>query len=328
MAQQIKWTLSILLLGIAITLSIYYLLPLKEAGDEKIRIIVILKTNDYRVEFWQTVSAGVKAATKEFDANVDIRGPLTETDVSQQIQLVNQAILEKPQAIILDPTNYDLLVPVANKAIQEGIKLVIINSPLNMEATHNFIATDNVEAGRKAAKTLAVATNNESRMVIIHHRIGSKTETEREQGISQALHAYPNMTSLGTYYSEGLEEKAYEMTKALLDNHDDINGVIGLNEQAILGAAKAIKEKNKGGEVKLIGFDASIYEIKLLEEGVLDASIVQKPFNMGYLSVKTAIQLVKQERTEPRLDIPSIVVTKDNMYSQENQQLLFPFVEK
>jgi ribose transport system substrate-binding protein len=329
MAQQIKWTLSILLLGIAIFLSIYFLLPLTEsAGNGENKIIVILKTNDYRVEFWQTVSAGVESATKEFDANVEIRGPLTETDVSQQIELVNQAILENPQAIILAPTNYDLLVPAAMKAIQKGIKLVIIDSPLNMEATHHFIATDNVEAGKKAAQILAVATNNKSKMIIIHHKIDANTETEREQGISQALHAYPNMTSLGTYYSEGLEERAYEMTKELLDKYVDINGVIGLNEQATLGAAKAIKEKNKVGQVKLIGFDASIYEIKLLEEGVLDATIVQKPFNMGYLGVKTAIQLIKQEHTEPRLDIASIIVTKDNMYSHENQQLLFPFVEK
>jgi ribose transport system substrate-binding protein len=197
-----------------------------------------------------------------------------------------------------------------------------------MEATPHFIATDNVEAGKKAAQSLAVATNNESRMVIIHQKLGSNIETDREQGITQALQAYPNMINLGTYYSEGLEERAYEMTKALLDSHEDINGVIGLNEQATLGAARAIKEMNMVGEVKLIGFDASIYEIKLLEEGVLDATIVQKPFNMGYLSIKTAVQLIKHEHTEPRLDIASIVVTKDNMYSHENQQLLFPFVEK
>ncbi len=85
--------------------------------------------------------------------------------------------------------------------------------------------------------------------------------------------------------------------------------------------------KLHAGRVKLIGFDSSIYEIQLLEEGTLKALVVQKPFNMGYLGVKTALQLVNRDNPEQRHTYTdSTVVTRENMYTPENQKLLFPFI--
>jgi ribose transport system substrate-binding protein len=66
----------------------------------------------------------------------------------------------------------------------------------------------------------------------------------------------------------------------------------------------------------------------LLEEGVIQAIVVQKPFNMGYLGVKTSIHLLNKVKISPRMDTGSEIITQDNMYTYENQKLLFPFVER
>lgn len=298
-----------------------------ESGKDK-SIIVIMKSNDIRTEFWQTVRAGAKTAAKEFQAKADIRGPLQETDVHEQIGLVEQAIAEKPQAIVLAPADNDLLVPVAEKVRQAGIKLVVIDSPLDGNPGDSFIASNNLDAGRKAGRALVSMTNGRPAVAILSDKGGSPTATDRETGIREALAADPPAVVVGTRYAANQEELAYQATKQLLADHPEINGMICLNETATLGAAKAIKELTKSASVKLVGFGASIYEIKLLEEGALHATLVQKPFNIGYLGVKAAVELIDGKKANLRDNIDSTVVTKENMYDPENQKLLFPFVER
>ena len=70
--------------------------------------------------------------------------------------------------------------------------------------------------------------------------------------------------------------------------------------------------------------DSSIEQIQFLESGVFDALVVQKPFNMGYLSVETAVDVTRGRKTETSIDSGSELITKENMYTQENQKLLFP----
>lgn len=328
MDKRLKFLLSLLLIATISCLSIYYVLVVIAPESKEDKIIVILKTNKIHKEFWQTVSAGMKSGSNEFDAKIEIRGPLSETDPEEQIDLINQAILEKPRVIILAPTDADLLVPSARKIRENGIQLIVIHSALNDDLAQAFIATDHIEAGKKAGITLATATDGLPKMAIIHHTKGAPIETERENSILQTLENYPGMINYGTYYSGGHEDEAYELTKKLLKDHPDLNGIIGLNETAILGASKAVKELNKANKIKLVGFGNSIYQIMLMEEGIILATVVQKPFNMGYLGIKTAVQLIQGERIDANLNIDSVVVTTENMYSQENQGLLFPLVER
>ncbi|MBW7461445.1 substrate-binding domain-containing protein, partial [Paenibacillus sepulcri] len=105
-------------------------------------------------------------------------------------------------------------------------------------------------------------------------------------------------------------------------------GIIGLNEPTTVGAGRAIQELKLKDRVSLIGFDSSVNEIKLLDEGVMKATVIQRPFQMGYLSVKTAVDAVRGKKVPKMIDTGSLVITKQNMYEEENQKLLFPFVNK
>ena len=75
----------------------------------------------------------------------------------------------------------------------------------------------------------------------------------------------------------------------------------------------------------MVGFDSSIEEIQLLEKGVFQAIIIQKPVNMGYLGVEQAINVLTGKKVEKSLDSGSKLITKENLYEEENQRLLYPF---
>ena len=77
----------------------------------------------------------------------------------------------------------------------------------------------------------------------------------------------------------------------------------------------------------MAGIDSSVEQIQLLEEGVYEALAIQKPFNMGYLGVETAVKLLEGEQVETYINSGSELITKENMYTEENQKLLFPVAE-
>lgn len=79
-------------------------------------------------------------------------------------------------------------------------------------------------------------------------------------------------------------------------------------------------------QVKVIGFDSSAEEIELLEEGVFQGIVIQKSFNMGYLGIEKAVKAVRGEKVPKNVDSGSQLITKENMYTDENQKLLFPFI--
>jgi ribose transport system substrate-binding protein len=92
-----------------------------------------------------------------------------------------------------------------------------------------------------------------------------------------------------------------------------------------VGAANALRQKKLAGKVKLIAYDASPEQLKSLEEGVTQGLIVQNPFQMGYLGVKTVMKAIrKQPITEKTVDSGMTVVTRENLKTPEVQKLLNP----
>ncbi|WP_171683973.1 substrate-binding domain-containing protein [Paenibacillus planticolens] len=318
--------LSVIVIGFVVVASMEML---RITNPRKLEIAVVLKTNNVRSDYWQMVSAGVKAAAKELAVNIDITGPVSETDTAGQIRNVDEALLKKPDAIILAATDYERLAPAATKIKESGTKLILIDSPVYTHTEASLIATDNFEAGRKAGVFLAGGQNSQLFGVMtLGGNQQSIAEKERVSGFKEAIADFPGVEYAGNYEFDGTEDAAYEQVKHLLAMYPNIKGIAGLNEKATLGAARAIKEKKWEDHIKIVGFDSSIYEIKLLEEGVIKATIVQKPFNMGYLSVETAVQALSGIKVDPKVSIDAHVITKENMYTQENQELLFPLVEK
>ncbi|GLX68849.1 substrate-binding domain-containing protein [Paenibacillus glycanilyticus] len=291
-------------------------------------IIVTVKAKGQVIDFWKVLITGVEDAAREYGANVTVIGPPTEREIDLQIEQLEQAIRDKPDAIVMAATDYNRLVPVAKQIRKAGIKLITVDSGINSRDSLSFIATDNVEAGQKAAAQMAglLPSADTAKIAIVSFVYGTSSQMEREQGVREWLNGHTNIKVASTLYSEGLPDKAYELTKELLSSDPGIKGIVGLNEPSTVGAGRAIEELGLSGQVKLVGFDSSVDEVKLIEGGVLQATVVQKPYNMGYLSVKTAIEAVRGKKIPERIDTESVIINKDNMYTEQNQKLLFPFV--
>lgn len=291
-------------------------------------IIYIPKSLDPSVEFWQVVGEGVYTAAKEFGVEVKTIGTQIEKDIEGQIELLEEVIETKPSAVILAANDYNRVVPAAQKVVKENIHLVTVDSGLNDEVSSSFIGTNNYEAGFKAGQALIDLIAPESKIAIINFNQVSATGMERERGVLDRLSQDNGFEILGPFYCEGSDEIAYEIANELLLTHPQLDGIIGLNEVSTVGAARAVKDHKPGHPVQLIGFDSAMEEVAFLEEGIIQALIVQKPFNMGYLAVKTVLDVIEGKPVSDTIDTGSEIITIQNMYTNENQKLLFPFSEK
>jgi ribose transport system substrate-binding protein len=310
---------------IAAVYSIFYFKLFSVATKHDHSITVVLKSLNVRSDFWQTVSAGAQTAAKEMGLEIDVQGPLSDTDVDAQIRVLEEAIKQRPQAIVVAPFMDNRMPAILDKIRDAGIRLVVIDTPVDMSPSPVLVSNNHLEAGRLAGQTSIYESKGRPTVVIISDNPESTISIQRLAGLKHALESYED-SILGIYYGGQSEDKAYEIAKELLAGDKPFNTFITFDESATLGVAKVLKEQKKAGTIKLIGFDSSIYEIQLLEEGTLNAAIVQKPFNMGYLGVKTALKLIGSDPTEDITYIESNVITQENMYLPENQKLLFPFI--
>ncbi|MFC5402196.1 substrate-binding domain-containing protein [Cohnella soli] len=318
--------LIVALLSIAVYLGVYYrtFFGIFGSHGEK-TVALIMKSSNVQLDFWQAVNNGAAAAAKEMGAELDALGPLTENDAESQMRILEETIARKPDAIVISPYNDERLDNLLAKARSAGIRLVVIDSLFRLDPSPVVVTNDYVEAGKLAGESAVAQTKGHPIVAVMSDEPESAASSERLKGLKKALESYKD-SWYGVYYAQQSEERAYSMAKQLLEEGRPLNTFVAMDEPTTLGIAKLLQERRLEGVVRLIGFDSSASEVGLLESGTLDAAIVQKPFNMGYLGVKTALNLIDGKKVPQATYIESNVITMNNMYTAENQKLLFPFI--
>lgn len=307
----------------ALLAAVLLFFPGKRIHEDKKEMVLILKAIDSSNDFWTAVIQGANMAAKEYDVELTIMGPKAETQYEEQGKMIEEAIAMKPDAIALAPSDYTETIQYAKKIEEAGIRLVLVDSVMEEETGSSVVATDNVEAGRKIGTYAAENFSKISGIGVVSHVKGASTATEREQGFREGLGEL-NALVEDVVFCDSDYRKAYQVTKEMLKDHPEINVIVGLNEYASVGAAKAVEDMGLSGKVHMIGFDRSMKEVKYLENGTFEAIVVQKPLNMGYLSVETTVWLLNNGKVPKNVDSGSVLITKDTMYTEENQKLLFP----
>lgn len=293
-----------------------------EQGEEK-HIVFIMKTIDDTTDFWTSMADGANMAAKELGVRVTVIGPHTETEYEKQGQLIEEAIAMKPDAIMLVPASYTKTAEYAKKIEKSGIELVLVDSVMEEQMGSSVVATDNVEAGRKMGAYIKENFSGDLCIGVVGHVKGSSTATEREQGLREGLGSLEEHIA-DVVFCDSDYRKAYKVTKEMLDQYPQMNVIVGLNEYSSVGAANAVVDRSFENEIMMIGFDSSMKEVEYLESGVFKAIVVQKPLNMGYLAVENAVKLIQNKEIPQDIDSGSALITKETMYTPENQKLLFP----
>jgi len=299
------------------------------AETKKQRIAVVPKAAD--IEFWKMCQGGVmKAASEEPDYEILWQAPAIGDDRTEQIKTVQNLTIKKVDAMAVAPIDAVDLVKSVGKAQAKGIKTIVWDSGLEDESVFSsFVATDNYQGGVLCGKTLAERLGGEGKVALLRFVEGSASTGLREQGFLDALKAFPGIEVISDSQRGGDEAKSQEVGARMLQKDGArLNGIFCSNQSTTEGMLRAIEKSNLKGQIKIVGFDFNEYIAESLRNGLLTATASQDPFNMGYLSVKTCVKLLKGEEVPRMVDTGVSIVTKENIDSPEMQQVLFPDYRK
>lgn len=270
--------------------------------------------------FWQSVKAGAEKAGAELGAEIKWVGAQKESDTAQQINVVENMINAKVDAIALAPLDKAALVPAIKKVGEAKVPLVIFDSAADVDenAYVSYIATDNKQGGVMAAKRMGEILGGKGKVALVPNQANSASTMEREEGFEETMKKeFPGITVIRSNYGENDRNKSLTVAQDVLSANPDIVGIFGSCEPCAIGALKAVAAKNLMGKVKIIGFDNTTEMEKAILAGDMDSVVIQNPTKMGYESVKALLAAKKGEKVEKRIDTGVVIMNKANMDTPE-----------
>ncbi len=300
------------------------------SGKKKLTIAVIPKGTTH--EFWKSIHAGSNKAASELSAQgteVEViwKGPLREDDREQQIQVVEGFTTQGVDGIVLAPLDNRALVRPVEDAKRAGVPTVIIDSALESNDIVSFVATDNRKGGMLAADRLGQLLNGKGKVLMLRYAEGSASTTDREEGfLGEIKQKFPGIELVSIdQYAGATRDTAKRASENLLNRFgDEVQGIFTPNESATAGMLLALQDIGKAGKVTFVGFDSSQVFIDAMRANQLHGIVVQNPFNMGYLGVRSIIDHLQGKPVEKRIDTGVTMVTRDNLDSAEIQTLIHP----
>jgi ribose transport system substrate-binding protein len=248
--------------------------------------------------FWDSMGKGLEAAKKEVPVSdkTDWQAPSAPYDNNAQVKVFKDAIAQKVDGIAVSVIEAKALAPTIDEAIDAGIPVITFDSDSEGSKRLVYLGTNNFEAGKAAGTAALKLFPNGGKLVAFVGNMSAQNARDRYNGFKEALKG-----SKVEFIAEPFEDnkdkgKARKNVEDAITRYQGqgLNGLVGLysyNGPAIVGAVKAA---NLIGKVKIICFDGEPETLKNLDQGLVDVTVVQKPYEFGRLSVKL-LYLIKKD---------------------------------
>lgn len=274
-------------------------------GDESVAVVLKTLSSPY----WKYVEAGAKAAGKDLGTDVTIVGPASESQIMEQVNMIEDSLNQGIGALVVSPSQPDTVVPVLEQAKQSDIPVLLIDTDADFSDKASFIGTDNLTAGKEGGKLLASMLKKGDKVALIAGALGNTAMDQRIKGAKEALEE-AGMVIAAEQPADSDKTKANTVMENILQKNGDIKGVFSANDDMAIGALRATE--SKGLNIPIIGTDGTSEAIQSIIDGKLAGTIAQNPYEMGYQGVENAVKTIKGEKIDARIDSGIDVITKEN----------------
>ena len=232
--------------------------------------------------------------------------------------------------MVFSAIDYENNASAIDAAAEAGVKVVAIDSSVASGMVSTYIGTDNHAAGRMAAQAALDGVEGQLTVGLVNYDISSANGQERELGARELLGESGRAEVVAVINTLAEAGQAQKDAEAMLREHPEINVLIAFNEPTSVGAAYAVDSLDLSESVFLVGFDSNVATVDGLQDGCVDALIVQNPYAMGYLGVESAYKLLSDggEELETVVDTSTQIVDRENMFTMDSQKALFAFEQR
>jgi ABC-type sugar transport system substrate-binding protein len=285
-----------------------------KSGKVKIAYIVKAMTD----QFWIDMRKGAEDAANEFNVDLSFQAPDKETDVERQVQMMENAIISKADAIILSAASSTALNPTIVKANNAKIPVILVNDTIdeaNLKTEGGFVETYvGIDQYKSAALAGTYAADNlpGGKILLLEGIAGVDAHDQRLNGFKDQVAGKPGFEIVASLAAHCDRNEAYNVMQDVITRYPDVNLVWAINAEMGQGAIRAIEEAKKTG-ITVFDFDNSKDDREAIKAGTLAGSIDQYPAVQARASIQACLDALAGKKLPAHTETKAELVTKVNV---------------
>jgi ribose transport system substrate-binding protein len=309
------------LLGLAV-------LSASGCGRHSTSEVYYLIASDMALPYWQTASAGFNKAAAQYKVTARVAGP-NGHDPQAELAELHKAIAAKPEGILISVPDVAVLQPEINAAIGAGIPVITLDSDAPGSRRLYFIGTNNREAGRLGGQRVIEKLGGKGNVVFFTLADQPNTQ-ERLAGFKEIFATRPDIHIADVVDIKGDTTKAFDWTQEalILTGDKKVSAFISLESASSKAVADALRRANATDRL-VVAWDVNPDTLDGIKTGIIDSTVVQKPFTMGYVGLKALDevfhappkQLSKDSSADAFAPYPVFVDTGTSLVDKTNVDL-------
>jgi ribose transport system substrate-binding protein len=263
--------------------------------------------------YYEPCYEGFEAAAEKYGVDVEFVAP-QEQQLGMQVKVIEDLIARGVDGIALSALDDAGLVTVVDEAMEAGVKVLTFDAEAPSTSALSYIGTDNGAAGYEGGKKMAELMGGTGQIALLQATLGAVNLNVRAKEFQRAMtELAPDIEVVAVEEFEGDYAKAVNKVEALLETYPDIKAFFGVSAYGAPAAATVIKEQERAGDIIIGGFDDLQDTLEGIRDGSVAFCLVQKTFNMGWLSVEKLLDAIADKEIPENIDTGILVVDKDNV---------------
>ena len=285
-------------------------------------VVLITLANPY----WVSMKNGYENAAKEFGISIDIQAAPQENSTTAQLDILENMVVKKYDAIGVHTITAHNLIPGLVKAQQKGI-ITVASTRVDVKAAHEAGAypialslVDYYAQGKAGAEYIAheLARTGGGKVAIIEGLPAAPQSKGRREGARAGFESEPSVKIVSEQPGNWDRNKAFQVTSSLLQAHPDLKGIMCANDVMALAALEAIDSAGKTGQVLVGGIDMIDQAREAISQGRLACSVAFSPYVIGEIVARTAIAASMGRKIPEGVRVISVLANKDNIHLLKN----------
>ncbi|TLP74476.1 D-ribose ABC transporter substrate-binding protein [Nesterenkonia sphaerica] len=243
-------------------------------------------------------------------------------DPDEQTSLVETAINNQVDGILLDPAGADESVAIVEQAVDAGIPVALVNAEISETGLAEVqVVSNNAQGATLGAEAWAEAMEYEGTYVELFGNPSDNNAQVRSDGYASVLDQYPDLEKVGEEIANWDRQQGQTSMEQLLSRYPDVDGVIAGNDEMALGAINALEEAGRIDEVAVLGFDGNNDAADAVRDGTMVATVLQ-PIADGTQRAMEVLDEVIQTGENPvdeeKIALDCYLITEDNVDQLDN----------
>lgn len=288
-------------------------MPAENTNLEKYKYHFVLVPEEQDNEYWRLVEKGAKAAAKKNDVILEYVGP-KQSNLDEHVKTIEMSAASKVDGILTQGLNDDQFTPLIDRVVKKNIPVITVDTDASNSKRFAYIGTDNYYAGYLAGKEMIEETHGIANVAIITGSFYKNHQIQRVKGFEDAVKIEKGIRIITVMESDISRVRAAEKTHQILQDYPEVNAFFGTSALDGVGIAQVVEKDKMKNNMTIIAFDTLPETINYIKQGIIKATVVQEPYEMGYKSVEMMIDLLKGKK------VPTIVHTNTRIIKVEDIQ--------